>query len=75
MEALKKFWELWKRFGQFLGDMLARVVLTVFYFTILLPFGLGVTLFSDPLHKRSVKPEWLPHVPGERTLDAARRSF
>ena len=76
MEALRKFWELWKRFGQFLGDVLARVVLTVFYFTILLPFGLGVTLFSDPLRKRDgAKPEWLPSVPGERTIDAARRSF
>ena len=46
---LKRIWEGWKRFGQWIGDMLARVVLTVFYFTIFVPFGLGVRFFSDPL--------------------------
>ena len=36
---IKDFWHNWKAFGQFLGDWLARVVLTIFYFTILIPFG------------------------------------
>jgi hypothetical protein len=76
MEYLKKFWQLWKRFGQFLGDILARVVLTVFYFTIFLPFGVGVTLFSDPLRmRRDVKPAWLPHAHAPQSLDDARRQF
>ena len=42
MEALRKFWHAWKRFGQFMGDLIGRLVLTVFYFTLFMPFGLGV---------------------------------
>src|SRR6185503_9025048 len=49
MEALRKVWEAWKRFGQFIGDQLGRVVLTIFYFTLFMPFALGVRFFSDPL--------------------------
>ena len=52
MEILKKFWRGWMRFGHFMGDIVARVVMTIFYFTILLPFGVGVTLFSDPLDRK-----------------------
>ncbi|HUF39571.1 MAG TPA: hypothetical protein VMN57_13680 [Anaerolineales bacterium] len=50
---LKKFWEGWKRFGQLIGDVIARVVLTVFYFTVFLPFGLMSRLFADPLGIRT----------------------
>jgi len=66
----------WKRFGHFMGDLLARVVLTVFYFTILLPFGLINTLFGDPLNmKRGKKPMWLTRETGDRTMVEARRQF
>ena len=49
MEALRKVWQAWKRIGQVIGDTIARVVLTIFYFTVFLPFGLGVRLWGDPL--------------------------
>ncbi len=76
MSFLKKFWSGWKRFGHFMGDMLARVVLTVFYFTILLPFGLLTSLFGDPLNIRSKsKPNWLKRETGDRSLAEARRQF
>ena len=52
MAFLRKLWHGWLRFGQFLGDILARIVLTLFYFTLFAPFGLGVTLLSDPLNVR-----------------------
>ena len=77
MNPLRKFWQAWQRFGHFMGDLLARLVLTVFYFTILLPFGLGVTLFSDPLHIRRAahRPTWLARQTGDQSLDEARRQF
>ena len=49
MGLLKKFWRGWMRFGHFMGDIVGRVVLTIFYFTIMLPFSVIVTLFCDPL--------------------------
>ncbi|MEM7532151.1 MAG: hypothetical protein AAF639_08245 [Chloroflexota bacterium] len=42
-------WPAWKRFGQLMGDIVGRVVLTIFYFTIFLPFGLVSRLGRDPL--------------------------
>lgn len=77
MNLLRKLWQAWKRFGQFLGDILARVVLTLFYFTVFVPFGLGVTLLSDPLRIRSTSSRlmWLPRQTGDRSLDDARRQF
>ena len=76
---LRKIWHAWKRFGQFMGDILARVVLTAFYFTIFLPFGVVVTLLSDPLRLRQAAtesaPMWMIRETGDQNLDEARRQF
>jgi len=74
MNALRKFWEGWKKFGQFMGDFIGRLVLTIFYFTFLLPFGLIVSLFSDRLDTKNFsKPSWLERKTNDLTLDDARR--
>jgi len=71
---LRQAWELWKRFGQFIGDIVGRIVLTIFYFTIFLPFGLGMRLFGDPLAiKESLPAHWWDRKTTDRTLDDARR--
>jgi hypothetical protein len=78
MKALRTLWQAWLRLGQFLGDIVARVVLTIFYFTILLPFGIGVTWFSDPLQVRRSAPRgWRPRGPEAHraSLEDARRQF
>lgn len=43
--VLTSIWEMWKRIGRAIGDLIGRIVLTVFYFTIFAPFGVGVRLF------------------------------
>ena len=45
--------ERWKRFGKWLGDFQARLILTVLYFVIVAPFALIVRFAADPL---SIKP-------------------
>ena len=73
---IKDFWPGWKAFGQFLGDWLARVVLTIFYFSILVPFGVGVRLFADPLHIKSLPDQlWRPRPTGDQTLEDTMRQF
>ena len=74
---VRKLWETWKRIGQQVGNFVARVVLTLFYFTLFMPFGVGVQLWSDPLrlkgsHEMSF---WVGREPGEPSLDDARRGF
>jgi len=72
----KDFWNGWKAFGQFVGNWLARVVLTVFYFSLLIPFGLGVRLFADPLFtKRQPEMLWQPRSTGDQTLEDTRRQY
>jgi hypothetical protein len=76
MDALRKFWHAWKRIGQFIGDQVGRVVLTVFYFTLFMPFALGVRLFGDPLAIRpSHRAAWLERKTQDLTLDDSRRLF
>ena len=73
---IKNFWHGWKAFGQFLGNWLARVVLTVFYFTIFVPFGLGVRLFSDPLQIKKLPAEfWRPRATGDQKFEDVVRQF
>ena len=76
MGTLRKVWEVWKRVGQLIGDFIGRVILTVFYFTIFMPFGLGVRLLSDPLQlKRASSSFWLSRGKTDLTLEDARRQF
>ena len=76
MEALRKVWEAWKRFGQFMGDLIGRLVLTIFYFTLFMPFGLGMRFFMDPL---ALRPrggsKWLERTTTDLTLEDTRRLY
>ncbi len=45
-------WERWKELAARAATFQARVLLTVFYWTVVLPFGLCVSLFFDPLRLR-----------------------
>jgi hypothetical protein len=76
MMVLKKLWEGWKAFGHFLGNLLARVVLSIFYFTIFVPFGLGVRWLSDPLQiKTRPNSLWRPRSTTDQTLAEVGRQF
>ena len=79
MVFLRKVWQAWRKVGQFIGDWMARLVLTVFYVVVMLPFGVGTRLFSDPLRMKGTHNEatlWLAREqPTELSLDDARRQF
>lgn len=76
ISLIPNFWQGWKAFGHFLGDWLARVALTIFYFTILIPFGLGVRLLADPLAiKNKATPFWRPRTTGDQKLEQVLRQF
>ena len=76
METLRKGWQAWKRIGRFIGDQIGRVVLTVFYFTLFMPFGLGVRFLGDPLAIRSRGgSKWLERATHDQTLEDTRRLY
>ena len=75
--ALNRVWIAWKRIGQFIGDFIARVVLSLFYFTLFVPFGVGVRLFGDPLDMKAKanRSMWLERTARDLLLEDARRQF
>ena len=76
MNVLRKAWHAWKQFGQFMGDLIGRLVLSVFYVNLFMPFGLGVRFFGDPLGVRSrSRPKWLERETHDLTLEDGRRLF
>jgi hypothetical protein len=75
-EKLRAFWEAWKRFGRFMGNIITRIVLTLLYFTIFLPFGIGARLFTDPLQIKEERNEsWNQRKTGDKTLEELTRQF
>jgi hypothetical protein len=70
---LKRAWQAWKEFGHKVGNFQARVLLTVFYGVLMLPFGLAARWWSDPLRIKRRPTSWLEH-PGEvNDLNWARK--
>jgi hypothetical protein len=57
----KRIWEAWKRVAHKIGNFQSRVLLTIFYFIVVLPFGLAARLFSDPLRIKKLPVVWLDH--------------
>ena len=68
-----RIWEAWKKFGHALGNFQARVLLTLIYYLLVLPFGLAVRLFSDSMHTKKRPEKWFDHPPLLNTLEEARR--
>jgi hypothetical protein len=63
----------WKNIGHAIGNFQARVLLTVIYSILILPFGLAVRLFSDSMHMKKRPEKWFDHPPIPNTLEDARR--
>ncbi|MBM3463350.1 MAG: hypothetical protein FJX76_14710 [Armatimonadetes bacterium] len=60
---MNRTWERWKQLAQRAATFQARALLTVFYYTVLVPFGLVVSLFGDPLRIRHKEGGWTPVGP------------
>ena len=58
---LKRAWQSWKRIARAIGTFQARVLLTVFYLVLVLPFGVIARLFSDRLRIKHRPAQWLDY--------------
>ena len=58
---MRRLWEWWKRVARKIGDVQARVLLTLFYFFVVGPFALLIRWRSDPLAIKAGTPRgWRP---------------
>jgi hypothetical protein len=60
---LKALWKAWTRIAHIIGNFQARVLLTILYVVLVLPFGVIVRLFSDPLRIKKRPEKWLEETP------------
>ena len=72
-ELLKRAWQGWKAIAKKIGNFQARVILSVFYAILVLPFGLAVRLFSDPLRIKKLPTQWLDHSDEACDMQWAKR--
>lgn len=49
LSTVRVMWEFWKRVGRKIGDVQARILLTVFYVVVLGPFAVVLRWTGDPL--------------------------
>ena len=72
---LKKTWEKWKKIAHRIGVFQSKILLSILYVTIVLPFSIAMRIFFDPLR---LKPDnsstyWLKRTVEKDSLEEARR--
>ena len=77
MAWLASAWQGWKRTAKKIGDVQARILLTLFYLTVLAPFALAVRVATDPLGIKVGSPQgWRPRpIVDGHALDRATRQY
>ena len=71
----KDLWQWWQKIAKKIGDFQARLILAVFFFVIVLPLGLIVRLFGDPLERKKSAAGWAVKSETSNTVESARRQF
>jgi hypothetical protein len=77
MSYFSRFWEAWKRVAKKIGDVQARIILTLFYILAVGPFALAIRWFGDPLTiKEGSRKGWRPRANPERvSIERATQQF
>ena len=70
---LSRVWQIWKGVAHAVGTFQARVLLTIFYLLLVLPFGILTRLFSDTLRTKRRPSHWLEHPCETYDLPWARK--
>jgi hypothetical protein len=76
-DPLRRTWDWWKVFATEIGNYQGRLLFAFFYFIIVTLFGIGVTLFSDPLAVKQKKrtTSWVQRSSVSHELEEARGQF
>lgn len=72
---LKELWQRWVRFSKRIADWQARLLLSMLYFLMILPIGLIVRVFADPLALKKTPAQWDSKPGSAARLEDAGRQF
>jgi hypothetical protein len=73
--GLRAAGRVWQARAHDIGNFQSRLLLTVFYFTVMAPFAVAVRLFSDPLQRRPRMTGWNEWTHQPTDLAGARRQY
>lgn len=62
----------WMKFGHFIGNLNARIILSLLYATVIALFGIPIRFFADSLNMKKPPVKWLDHPPVANDLEQAR---
>lgn len=72
---MQAIWNVgWERLGlitKVIGEVNSRIIMTLLYFTVVVPFGLISRFTSDPLDFKG-KPSWVARKPIPRDIESAK---
>lgn len=72
----KRLWDGWMKIAKAIGNFNARLILSLFYFVIMLPLGLVVGVTRDSLGiKQRPSSTWVPKANPPQSLEEGRRQF
>ncbi|MBK9122487.1 MAG: hypothetical protein IPM16_05105 [Chloroflexi bacterium] len=72
--GIKLGWERFKLISKIIGEVQGRVIITAFYYTILIPFGLISRFLTDPLQRKG-EVGWVERHPVGRDIKSARNQW
>lgn len=73
VQKVKSAWAAWKGIAHKIGNFQARVLLTVLYAVAVLPVGLIVRFFADPLRIKHPPTKWLDYPDELQDMAWAKR--
>jgi len=66
-------WKVWPGLAKAIGNFQARLILTIIYAILILPFGLLARLLADPLRIKKTPTTWIDHSQEKMDLEWAKR--
>jgi len=75
--VFQKLWVVWVAFAFRMGNFQGRLILLLFYFTIVTPFGIINRFFRDPLYLKKPANDsfWFTLTAPEKKIEDARRQY
>lgn len=76
MDFIKLAWKEWKRIAKIIARFQARIILTIFYFTLLAPLGIIFSTKKDELKIHTKQNTvWKEKKKQSQTVEDMRRQF
>jgi hypothetical protein len=74
----KRMWHRWTGFSKRMGSFQSRMMLSFFFFVLISPAALVITMLGDPLQikkKKAMDTYWLAKTPSSAEIEDFRRQF